>query len=122
MLYFHDKDGNIANEYSESSGIKYVLEYNCRGKNINDEIDINEKRFIHVACDSKEYLDDWVNHHEVLLKTENKGYISYFEPDWCVRVTDGDFSFFSRSPIKIDWTKDYHFYDDKSYQCNLGVH
>ena len=118
MLYFHDKDGNTTNEYSETSGIKYVLEYDCRGKNVNAEIDTSTKRFIHVACNSKEYMLDWIDRHEVLLKTASKGFLRYFTPDWCVSVTEGDFSFFCRSPIKIDWTKDYHFYEDKRYKTN----
>ena len=116
MIYIHGKNGDVANEYSESSGVKYILEYDCRGRNVNAKIDTSAKRFIHVACSSKKCMDEWANRHEVLLNTVSEGGIRYFVPDWCVHIPDGDFSYFCRAPIKIDWSKDYHFYEDKGYE------
>lgn len=116
MIYFHDIDGKVTNTYSQMSGIEYVLEYDCRGQNINMAIDKSKARMIHVACNSKSYLENWITRHEVLNKILHDGsYYKWAEPDWCVRVSDGDFSYFMRSPIKIDWSGDYHFFPDKRY-------
>ena len=115
MIYIHDKNGDVANTYDQMSSIEYILEYDCRGQNINMEIDKSKKRFLHVACQDKRYMQEWIIRHEVLLEVIHDGYMKYTTPDWCVSTGDGYFSYFMRSPIKIDWNQDYHFYFDKPY-------
>ena len=116
MIYFHDSDGSVTNTYQETSGIEYILEYDCRGRHINMSIDTRDKRFIHVACPDEHYMDDWVKRHEVVLPVLHDWLVRYTTPDLCVSVGDGDFSVFMRSPVRIDWVKDYHFYPNRSYE------
>lgn len=116
MIYFHDENGNIVNTYSSLSGIEYILEYDCRGKYSNMELDMSKSKLIHVACPDEVYMKYWIERHEVILRTLHSiGDIQYTTPCLCVGIGDGDFSVFMRSPVKIDWNKDYHFYPNKGY-------
>jgi len=116
MIYFHDENGIIVNSYSQLSAIEYILEYDCRGENVNMEIDKSKKTFFHIACPDKNYMDAWIKRHEVIAKTINgSSFMRYTTPDPCVAIGGGLYSYFMRSPVKIDWSKDYHFYKDKQY-------
>ncbi len=120
MIYFHDESGKVVNTYSQLSGIAYVLEYNCRVENTNMEIDRSKKGFFHIACPDRTYMDDWIDTHEILAETIRSGRLKHTLPDLCVAIGDGLYSIFMRSPVKIDWNKDYHFYKDKKYEVLCG--
>lgn len=111
MIYMHDKDGNVSNEYSIMSGIESVVEYECDGKYnpCTLTVDRNEKRKIHVACENETYARDWAKRHENFREVMVADRISCC-PITVVSTAVGDYAWWSRNVIKVDWNKDYHFY------------
>jgi len=121
MIYIHGLDGSTT-EYSPSSHINYILEYNCSGKLENYRILENTSRRIFVACPDMTYAKDWMDRHE--------GHSDYVLPSGilaCVgisiiRLAEGTYSWWYRGPHKIDWSKDYHFYVDHNKQIEIIDH
>lgn len=113
MIYMHGNDGRIC-EYDEKSGIKYIMSYTCGSvyKGCGSFEDIKPSKHIHLASYSWEHLEFLVERYE----TEEPYYLpsGKCSPMNCVIGRDGKtYDWHIRECIEIDWSKDYHFYDDK---------
>ena len=102
--------------YSESSRIKYILEYECDRKYSGSTSTKIPTKMLQAACPDKTYAQDWALRHEIIEPVQSNSPLRYATPILCVIGNDSnEYCYWKREFIEIDWDKDYHFYENKSY-------
>ena len=119
MIYFHNEDGEVTTTYSESSGIKYILEYECDRKYSGSATTKIPTKMLQVACPDKAYAQEWISRNEIIEPVYSNSPLRYTTPILCVIGNDGnEYCYWKREFIEINRHKEYHFYENKSYSID----